>query len=400
MHDIYDNSLVRILHKEGIEINAHHNMGHSTNFKNCDLSHHSINPTGICKFPDRGTHISIFIWRLKMSNQNTSVQTKTFVGTDFPQLLDEVSGQWISLPPQFQIQGFDKPTANVPVIHQDYVFRKGLFRDVCNFLRRPYGHAMWLAGPTGSGKTSVITELAARLNWPVYSITCTGRMEFDDLVGRPMVVKKEGESTPSVRFIYGPLARAMKQGGILILNEVDLCDPAQLSGLNDILEGRPLSIPQNGGEVIQPHPMFRVVATANSRGSGDSSGQYAGIQIQNVAALDRYRVLEVGYLPQAVEKSLLGKLFSEQIPAGITDAMASVAERVRALFIEGQLSAPMSTRCLCFWANLLLDYQGAPNALKESLKLCFTNRLTEPERVSVFTICQQIFGGDSDWLDA
>lgn len=336
---------------------------------------------------------------MSIQNQNASLNTKSFCGTDFPELLDEATGKWVALPQQFQLTGFATPTPNVPVAHGDYVFRKGLFRDVANFLRRPYNHALWLSGPTGSGKTSVITEIAARLNWAVFSITCTGRMEFEDLVGRPMVVKKADESQPSVRFIYGPLARAMKQGGILILNEVDLCDPAQLSGLNDILEGRPLTITQNGGEVIQPHPMFRVVATANSRGSGDDSGQYCGVQVQNVAALDRYRVLEVGYLPEAIEKSLLGKLFGDTIPEGITDGMCSVAERCRALFVEGQLAAPMSTRCLCFWAQLLGDYAGAPNALKESLKLCFTNRLSEPERVSVFTLCQQIFGGTGDWID-
>lgn len=338
--------------------------------------------------------------QVQNTNQNASVTSKLFTGSDFPQLLDEKTGEWITLPQQFKIRSFATPNEYVPVAHGDYVFRRGLFRDITNFLCRPYNHALWLSGPTGSGKTSVVTEIAARLNWPCFSVTCTGRLEFDDLVGRPQVVKKPGESTPSVRFIYGPLARAMKQGGILILNEVDLCDPAQLSGLNDILEGRSLVIAQNGGEVIKPHPMFRVVATANSRGSGDDSGQYAGIQVQNVAALDRYRVVEVGYLPEKVEQSLLGKIFGDSIPTDLTNRMVSVAARCRALFTEGQLSAPMSTRCLVFWCQLLTDYRAAPNSLKESLKLCYANRLTEPERVSVYTLCQQLMGGTGDWLES
>lgn len=323
---------------------------------------------------------------------------KKFSAETFPELLDEASGKFISLPKTFTLMGHEETSPYVPKGHPEYVFRKSLFRDVSNYLRAPYGHALWLSGPTGSGKTSVITEIAARLNWPVFSITCTGRLEFDDLVGRPMVVKNKDETTPSVRFIYGPLARAMKTGGILILNEVDLCDPSQLSGLNDILEGRPLVIPQNGGEVIEPHPMFRVVATANSRGSGDESGQYAGIQMQNIAAMDRYRVLEVGYLPEKVEQSLMQRLF-KNVPHEITDSMVRVAGKIREAFLNGTISAPMSTRCLCFWANLLNEYRGAPNAPKESLKLAFSNRLTEPERIAVYTIGQQIFGGKESWLD-
>jgi cobaltochelatase CobS len=89
--------------------------------------------------------------------------------------------------------------------------------------------------------------------------------------------------------MFGPLAVAMREGHLLLINEVDLADPAELAGLNDVLEGRPLVITQNGGEIIKPHPMFRVVVTGNSTGSGDASGLYQGVMMQNLAAMDRYR---------------------------------------------------------------------------------------------------------------
>src|SRR5690606_9901961 len=120
-----------------------------------------------------------------------------------------------------------------------------------------------------SGKTSGIAQVAARLNWPVQQITAHGRMEFTDLVGFHALVSKTPGEAPVMQFMYGPLATAMRNGHILLINEVDLMDPSELAGLNDILEGRPLVIAQNGGEIIQPHPLFRVVVTGNSVGSGD-----------------------------------------------------------------------------------------------------------------------------------
>lgn len=96
-------------------------------------------------------------------------------------------------------------------------------------------------------------------------------MELSDLVGQFVLI--EG----STRFVHGPLAVALREGHLLLLNEIDLMDPAELAGLNDVIEGHPLVIPQNGGEVIRPHPKFRVFATGNSAGAGDTTGLYPGV---------------------------------------------------------------------------------------------------------------------------
>ena len=304
------------------------------------------------------------------------LQTKLYTGSDFPELLDETSGKFIKLPEKFSLEGFE-PSQNpmVPMVHKDYVFTKSLFRDVALFLARPHGHALWLAGPTGSGKTSVIAELAGRLNYPVYSITCNSRMEFDDLVGRPMVISKPGEQ-PSVKFIYGPLARAMKSGGILLLNEVDLCDPAQLSGLNDVLEGRPLTITQNGGEQIQPHPMFRVVVTANSAGNGDETGSYTGVLSQNVAAMDRYRLMRVDYLSEGIETVLLKKLFADFDRAcKMREQNSQVLYRRR---VNGSYEHSLFVLLDRTYARLCRFAESCKGCFKtllcKSLKCCGTNR--------------------------
>lgn len=324
---------------------------------------------------------------------------KKFKAEELPLLLDEQSGKMVPVTMNFVLPGFDKPSRYVPKGNPEYVFRKNLFRDVGNFLRAPYGHALWLSGPTGSGKTSVLLELASRINWPVQNVTCHSRLEFDDLVGRTQVIAVPGETAPRCRFIYGPLARAMKNGHILILNEIDLVDPAQLSGLNDILEGHSLVVVGNGGEVIEPHPMFRVVVTANSKGGGDDSGSYCGVMTQNVAAMDRYRVLEVPYLPQNVEAGVLKNVFGDQIPEDIRNSMVRLANKVRESYETGVgFSAPMSTRTLILWGYMVCDYAECPNKMKETLRLSFGNRLSKPEQLSLYTVAQQIFSG-SCWLD-
>lgn len=195
-----------------------------------------------------------------------------------------------------------------------------------------------------------------------------------------MVISKPGEQ-PSVKFIYGPLARAMKSGGILLLNEVDLCDPAQLSGLNDVLEGRPLTITQNGGEQIQPHPMFRVVVTANSAGNGDETGSYTGVLSQNVAAMDRYRLMRVDYLSEGIETVLLKKLFSNissQILIGLVRCANKILQVLYRRRVNGSYEHSLFVLLDRTYARLCRFAESCKGCFKtllcKSLKCCGTNR--------------------------
>lgn len=182
-----------------------------------------------------------------------------------------------SIPEKVTAIGYaDGSNPFIPATDTNYVFRKEFLREVLAYLKEPGGDALFVTGPTGSGKTSGITEIAGRLNWPVQQITAHGRMELTDLIGHHALVAEKPGQPPVMKFMYGPLAVAMREGHLFLINEVDLADPAELAGLNDVLEGRPLVIAQNGGEIIKPHPMFRVVVTGNSTGSGDASGLYQG----------------------------------------------------------------------------------------------------------------------------
>lgn len=289
------------------------------------------------------------------------------------------------------------PSANpyVPGMNKHYKFRKELLRNVLMYLSEPCGDALYLSGPTGSGKTSAILEIAARLNWPVQSITARGRLEFADLIGHHTLVSEEEGKPASMKWVYGPLAKAMALGHIFVLNEIDLIDPSELSGLNDILEGRPLVIEQNGGKVIKPHPLFRFVATGNTRGDGDETGLYAGTVTQNVAAMDRYRMLLVDYPEEDVEVEILSKKCPDMHP-DMLKSMVKLANDIRVKFMseDRSLNVTLSTRKLIQWAVLAKQLYGAPCPLQMALDISLLNRCAKAEMLAIDKSAQLIFGED------
>jgi cobaltochelatase CobS len=294
--------------------------------------------------------------------------------------------------------GFVGDSPYTPKANPNYRFRKDHLRALWMFLQNPDGDAFYITGPTGSGKTSLVTEYAARVNWPVQQVTAHGRMEMQDLVGFYTLQSASEGETPSMRFQYGPLARAMRDGHILLINEIDLMDPSDLAGLNDVLEGRPLVLAANGGEVINPHPAFRVVVTANSRGQGDMTGLYSGIKAMNVASMDRYRMIEVGYPEADVELAILSKV-APVIPEPIAMQMVELANKVRNLFIggdsgEGSLSVTMSTRTLVRWAKLTatLSQLASEKPLSEALAMALLNRCQAEEAEAINRMAVLEFG--------
>ncbi|MBK1732401.1 AAA family ATPase [Thiococcus pfennigii] len=138
----------------------------------------------------------------------------------------------VKAPRGLSVEGLTDTTHPQIPAKKPYVFREPR-RDVLAFLAEPAGNALLLTDPTGSGKTSLVPQVAARLNWPVQEVTCHGRMELTDLVGQFLLI--EGEA----RFVHGPLAVAARDGHLLVLDEMDVMDAAELAGVNEIVEGRP-----------------------------------------------------------------------------------------------------------------------------------------------------------------
>lgn len=255
-----------------------------------------------------------------------------------------------------RVRGYATASAYTPATNQDYFFHESSRDVVVWFLNSQ--DPLYIFGPCGCGKSTCIKQLASRLNYPVFEVTGHGRLEFADLAGHLTV--KDGNMT----FEYGPLALAMQYGALLLLNEIDLTSPETAAGLNSVLDGSPLCITENGGELIVPHPMFRFVATANTNGGGDDTGLYQGTQRQNLAWLDRFTICEMGYPAADVEKSLLARRFPS-LPESLCATMVDYANEVRKLFmgeastsnLTNTIEITFSTRSLLRWCDLTVRFQ-------------------------------------------
>lgn len=299
-------------------------------------------------------------------------------------------------PSKRMVTGYDKPSSFTPAIDHNYIFHE-TSRDVVVWFMNPTD-PLYLFGPTGSGKSSLVKQLAAKLNFPVFEITGHSRLEYPDMVGHLAI------DNGAMKYQYGPLALSMKYGGIMLLNELDLLDPSTAAGLNTILDGAPLCIPENQGEVINPHPNFRFIATANTNGGSDESGLYQGTLRQNLALMDRFILAQVPYPEPKAENQLIEKSFP-MLPDTIRAKMIDYAGEVRKLFmgdngngstaIENRIEVTFSTRTLLRWAGLTVQYQPLAaqgiSPVSYALDRALGYRATPESRAVLHELVQRIF---------
>lgn len=268
---------------------------------------------------------------------------------------------------------------DTPVKNPNYLFRKDHIKVGQAWISGLFNNLM-LTGPTGSGKTSFIEQFAARLGWGVIRVACSKSLELQEIIGR-VCINPDG----STGWVDGPAIRAMKDGAILLLDEINFLDPGQVGGMNTILDGGSFLVPETG-ERVTPHPDFRIAATGNAL-DGEDSSSYRGTQRMNVALLDRFSGgIEVTYLSKSEEKSILLSEAPRLHPA-VVKMMVELAETLRTSYSTGQLSAVLSTRIVVAWGVLLQSFstveEGQRESLLSTLRSTFLFRVGRADRAAI-----------------
>ncbi|HRW66100.1 MAG TPA: CbbQ/NirQ/NorQ C-terminal domain-containing protein [Candidatus Competibacter sp.] len=304
----------------------------------------------------------------------------------------------IAAPDHLCVPGAAQPGPLTPPSRPDYRFRPALLSDLLawhqGIAQGQHHDGLWLTGPMGAGKSSLVGETAARLNLNLVQANGQRRLELADLVGHLTVLGGD------VLFQDGPLTLAARHGWWFMLNEADLVEPGELAGLNTLLDGGPLVLAENGGEVVHPAPGFGLIATANTVGLGDATGLYAGTQRLNAALLDRFWVVNVDY-PEPAEEAAVVRAAAPGLPIAIIEKMVEVAGEVRRLFLsdEGGVDLTFSTRTLVRWAYLAQQFRGAPQPLEHALRRALTNRAEPETAAAIHGIVQRRFGGEAVHAD-
>lgn len=254
------------------------------------------------------------------------------------------------------IEGYKDKTTFVPNDESGYQFSLELLCDLMVWYQGLSTDGLYLFGPTGCGKSSALIVFCARLNIPLYEKTMYDGLEFEGLLGRTSIL--EGDT----QFNYGPLPMAMGvtgQPGIFLINEVDQANEGVATGLYEVLEGRPLTLEADGIDVVEPLSGFRIAATGNTNMLGDDSFNYNGAIKQNLAFLDRFMKINLGYPDEAIEKGLLASVAPE-LSTELRERMVNCATAIRELFLsndENAIDITMSTRGLLRWAVLSVKYK-------------------------------------------
>ena len=287
-----------------------------------------------------------------------------------------------------EVPAFSQQEEHVPDLDPDYLFdRETTLAILAGFARN---RRVMITGYHGTGKSTHIEQVASRLNWPCVRVNLDSHVSRIDLVGKDAIVLKEGKQVTA--FQDGILPWALQNNVALVFDEYDAGRPDVMFVIQRVLEqsGRLTLLDQK--RVIKPHPGFRLFATANTLGLGDTSGLYHGTQQINQGQMDRWSIVTtLNYLPHDKEVDIVlskAKHYQGQEGRDVVNRMVRVADLTRNAFMNGDLSTVMSPRTVITWAENAEIFGD----LGFAFRVTFLNKCDELERALVAEFYQRSFG--------
>jgi cobaltochelatase CobS len=296
--------------------------------------------------------------------------------------------QLFGIDSDMEVPAFSKADEHVPDTDPDYRFdRPTTLAILAGFAKN---RRVMVTGYHGTGKSTHIEQVAARLNWPMVRVNLDSHISRIDLIGKDAIVVKDGKQVTEFR--DGILPWAYVNNVALCFDEYDAGRPDVMFVIQRVLEssGRLTLLDQS--RVIKPHPSFRLFATANTVGLGDTSGLYHGTQQINQAQMDRWSIVTtLNYLPHDNEVDIVlakAKHYKGEQGRDIVSKMVRVADLTRNGFMNGDISTVMSPRTVITWA----ENADIFNDIGFAFRLTFLNKCDELERPIVAEFYQRCFG--------
>jgi cobaltochelatase CobS len=290
-----------------------------------------------------------------------------------------------------RVPAFSEADSHVPELDDAYRFDPQTTLAICAGFA--YDRRVMVQGYHGTGKSTHIEQVAARLNWPLVRVNLDAHVSRIDLVGKDAIVLKDGRQITEFR--EGMLPWAIQRPIALVFDEYDAGRPDVMFVIQRVLEaqGKLTLLDQN--RVIRPNPNFRLFSTTNTIGLGDTTGLYHGTQQINQGQMDRWSIVTtLNYLAHEVEAEIvLAKSPGYDSPEGkrTLAAMVRVADMTRNAFMNGDISTVMSPRTVITWAQNAQIFGGD---IGFAFRLTFLNKCDELERPTVAEFYQRAFGSD------
>jgi cobaltochelatase CobS len=291
----------------------------------------------------------------------------------------------------WKIPAFSKSSQWVPEIDSAYRFDPATTRAILAGFA--FNRRVIIQGYHGTGKSTHIEQVAARLNWPMVRVNLDSHVSRIDLVGKDAIVLKDGKQITEFR--EGILPWALQRPVAIVFDEYDAGRPDVMFVIQRVLEasGKLTLLDQN--RVISPHSHFRLFATTNTVGLGDTTGLYHGAQQLNQAQMDRWSIVAtLNYLAKDAEIAIVqakaGEAYAGADGKKTITAMVAVADMTRNAFMNGDISTVMSPRTVITWAENAVIFADVGQAFR----MTFMNKCDELERPTIAEFYQRAFGTD------